>query len=80
MITNANHPKALTGMRDENPFDMKAKAVVEEVAEKTEEVAEVVAEKVEEAVEVVAEKAEAPAENAKAEKAEEAPSEDEPKK
>lgn len=32
IITKANQPKALTGMRDENPLDMKAKAVVELVA------------------------------------------------
>ena len=32
IITNANQPKALTGIRDENPFDIKAKAVVELVA------------------------------------------------
>ena len=32
MTIKANHPKALTGMRDEKPFDMKARAVVLEVA------------------------------------------------
>ena len=32
IITNANHPKALTGISDENPLDMNANAVVELVA------------------------------------------------
>jgi hypothetical protein len=34
MIAKANHPKALTGIKLENPFDIKANAVVLEVAKR----------------------------------------------